>query len=88
MCIDVQTRRGNWNLHAHFYLGSADIKTQNFSSDLQRLRVEDLSYHPETCLESKIGIITRLKCERQDQKHVQQLQLKTRSAREQPVDNK
>lgn len=35
------------------YLGSANIQTQHLGSDLQRLCMEDLSYHPETCLEKK-----------------------------------
>lgn len=35
------------------YLGSADVKTQNLSSDLQRLCMEDFSNHPETCLDFK-----------------------------------
>lgn len=35
------------------YLGSANVQTQHLSSDLQRLRMEDLSYHPETRLEKK-----------------------------------
>lgn len=34
------------------YLGSANVKTQHLGSDLQRLCMEDLSYHPETCLDN------------------------------------
>lgn len=36
------------------YLGSANVQTQHFSSDLQRLCMEDLSYHPETRLGKKM----------------------------------
>lgn len=40
-------------VHRGVYLGSANVQTQYFSSDLQRLCMEDLSYHPKTCLEEK-----------------------------------
>lgn len=33
------------------YLGSANVKTQHLRSYLQRLCMEDLSYHPKTCLD-------------------------------------
>lgn len=37
------------------YLGSADVETQNLSSDFQRLCVENLPYHPETRLGTNTG---------------------------------
>lgn len=35
------------------YLGGANVETQHLGSDFQRLRVENLSYHPETRLGKK-----------------------------------
>lgn len=32
------------------YLGGANVETQHLGSDFQRLCVENLPYHPETCL--------------------------------------
>lgn len=35
------------------YLGRADVEAQHLGSDFQRLRVENLPYHPETRLGRK-----------------------------------
>lgn len=49
-------------VHRGVYLGSANVQTQYFSSDLQRLCMEDLSYHPKTCLKEKNKKTDRLPC--------------------------
>lgn len=43
------------------YLGSADVQTQHLSPDLERLRMQDLSYHPETCLEGGEAGVNKFK---------------------------
>lgn len=45
---NTQRRRGG--ARGCVYLGGANVETQHLGSDFQRLCVENLPYHPETCL--------------------------------------